>query len=108
MDQFPMMQYLLDPQLLMVLVVVLPLAFWAGWGTRIRHLAAGSVVCVLLFIAGIIAGNSYGYLLNAIGMLLCTVMPRERTYWSLVAATPAMTVWAPPSGRAASTLSSLR
>ena len=74
MDQFPMMQYLLDPQLLMVLVVVLPLAFWAGWGTRIRHLAAGAVVCVLLFIAGIIADNSYGYLPNAIGMLLCTVM----------------------------------
>lgn len=74
MDQFLMMQYLLDPQLLMVLVVVLPLAFWAGWGTRIRHLAAGSVVCVLLFIAGIIADNSYGYLPNAIGMLLCTVM----------------------------------
>ena len=59
MDQYPMMQYLLDPQLLMVLVVVLPLAFWAGWGSRIRHLAAGSVVCVLLFIAGIIADNSY-------------------------------------------------
>ena len=74
MDQFPMIQYLLDPQLLVVLVLVLPLAFWAGWGSRIQHLAAGSVVCVLLFIAGIIADNSYGSLLNAICMLLCTVM----------------------------------
>ena len=42
-----MMQYLLDPQLLVVLVLVLPLAFWAGGGSRIRRQGLWYAFCFL-------------------------------------------------------------
>lgn len=72
---FPVFQYWYDPQLLLGTLIVLLLAFWAGWCSRICHLAAGSVVCVLLYIAGIMAGGVQSYLINAIGMLPCAMMP---------------------------------
>ena len=72
---FPILQYWYDPRLLLGTLIVLLVAFWAGWGSRIRYLAAGSAVCVLLYIAGLMAGGVQSYLINAIGMLPCAMMP---------------------------------